>query len=154
MLRRQRSTSNRRVWQPRCRRPSLAGEQSSLWKMLSVHSGFTATMSTTILVHLAAWPTSSSLKIHVNIVLTSQDYNNLPLLFLTCIFSCALQEGFINVSWVKAECAMCTILLAGLYVSHLISVEATVDTCKHDMKCQVNNARTVFVVSPHPNHFN
>lgn len=76
--RQQRSTSNRRVWQSRCRLPSLAGKQGSLWKMLSVHCGFTATMSTsTILVHLAAWASRSSEKINMNIVLTFKDYNNL-----------------------------------------------------------------------------
>lgn len=52
---------NRRVWQSRCRLPSLAGKQGSLWKMLSLHCGFTATMSTsTILVHLAVWSSRSS----------------------------------------------------------------------------------------------
>lgn len=37
--------------------PSLAGKQDSLWKVLSVHCGFAATVSTsTILVHLTSWP--------------------------------------------------------------------------------------------------
>lgn len=73
VLRQQRSTSNRRVWQPHCRLPSLAGKQGSLWKMLSGHCGFTATMSTsTILVHLAAWPSRSSEKINMNIVVAVQ----------------------------------------------------------------------------------
>lgn len=35
----------------------LTGKHSSLWKMLSLHCGFTEIMSTsTILVNLAAWP--------------------------------------------------------------------------------------------------
>lgn len=55
--RQEHGTSDRRVWQSLCRLPSLAGKQGSLWKMLSLHCGFTATMSTsTILGHLPTMP--------------------------------------------------------------------------------------------------
>ena len=119
------STSNRRVWQSRCRLPSLAGKHGSLWKMLSLHCGFTATMSTsTILVHLAAWPSRSSQKIKMNIVLTFQGCYNLPCLFLTHIFTRVSREGLIKVRTVLKQsvcvCVICTVwlaVLAGLCVS-------------------------------------
>lgn len=47
----------------------LAGKQGSLWKMLSVRCGFTATVSTsTILVLLVSWPSRSSLSINMSVL--------------------------------------------------------------------------------------
>lgn len=63
------SATNRGVWQSRCPLPSLASKQGSLWKVLSVHCGFTATVSTSaILVHLPNWPLRGGDKININIV--------------------------------------------------------------------------------------
>lgn len=66
----QSSNSKKGVWQSCCPLLSRASKQGSLWKVLCVHCGFTATMSTsTILVHLTTWPLRSIHRINLNIVL-------------------------------------------------------------------------------------